>query len=492
VSSLANQAPPAVPRVVADGRGAGVRLYAGERCPPEPAAFERLMMVSRLPWVAAPVVALPDLHWKERLETPSSTAVATRDDIVMAFSSPSQNCGMNLLATPLTQRDLSDDFLDRLMDALRETIPRRRRSPELSRDEVIRFCAGGAPAAAQRYGLDPALCATIEASGNTLAGEEPTRDELEAVADNESLEMGRWSFAYIGGGNHFLELQVVEEVLDPPAARALGLAPGGLVMMFHTGSERLGHDLGRLYAWRRKTEPKRRIHLMARKLKLHFMRDVRSLGDLRRRWAMHFSKQDYIAVPAASREGQKLALTLKLAANFGYANRVAVTGLIQQALRHATGSEDLALRIVADLSHNTIMRERIGGRQLWVHRHNAARTVGPAGMPEGHPYRQLGQPVMVPGTARTSSYVVVGCDGASESLYSVDHGAGRTVDRFQASGYLSARPGRTTRRYSYAQRAPEILEHLSDEGIDEVMSVAASGGIARPAVRMRPVAVLKA
>jgi RNA-splicing ligase RtcB len=378
------------------------------------------------------------------------------------------------------------------MDELREEIPRRRHSPAISRDDVIRFCTGGAPATAPHYGLDPALCATIEAGGNTLQGEEPTREQLEAVADHESLEMGRWSFAYIGGGNHFLELQVVDRVLDPAAARTLGLDAGSVVMMFHTGSERLGHDLGRLYAWRKKTEPKRRFHLWRRKVALHLLRDVHSLDDLRRRWALHFSRQDYIAIPADSREGRRLALTLKLAANYGYANRVAVTGLIQSALQRATGARDLKLGIVADLSHNTIMREQIGSRRLWVHRHNAARAVGPSGMPDGHPYRALGQPVMVPGTARTSSYMVVGCDGAEASLYSVDHGAGRTVDRFQAAGMLTARPGRTTRRYTYAQRGPEILEHLSDEGIDEVMTVATAGGLARPVVRMRPVAVLKA
>jgi tRNA-splicing ligase RtcB len=86
----------------------------------------------------------------------------------------------------------------------------------------------------------------------------------------------------------------------------------------------------------------------------------------------------------------------------------------------------------------------------------------------------------------------VGEDGAEASLYSVDHGAGRTVERFAAAGLLKPRPGRTTRRYTYAQHEPEILEHLTDEGIDEVMGVAAAGGLARPVVRMRPVAVLKA
>lgn len=484
-----------VPRMVEDTHvkpGLGVRLYAGPHSAPEPEVLSRLLSVSRLPWVVEPVIALPDLHWKDRLETPSSTAIATSSEIVLSFSSPSQNCGMNLLSTPLAEEDLTDALLDRLMGNLRDGIPRRRRNAALAADEVIEFCLKGAPAAASRYGLDPGLCATIEAGGNTLAGEEPSRDDLKAVVDAQAIEMGRFSFAYIGGGNHFLELQVVEEIFDVEACRVMGLERGRLVAMFHTGSERLGHDLGRLYSWRRKTDPARRRRLFWRKMKLHMFHQARSLADLRRRWDYHFRKQDYAAVPADSPDGRRLAMTLKVAANYGYANRVAVTGLIQEAMRRTTGQDGLCLGIIADLSHNTIIHEKIGARRLWVHRHNAARAVGPAGLPGDHPYRVTGQPVMVPGTNRTSSYVVVARDGAQASLNSVDHGAGRTVSRFEEAGLLSPRLDRVTRKYDYGSSGPQVLPHLSDEAVEEVMSVAAAGGIAAPAARLRPVAVLKA
>ena len=480
-----------VPRLIDDPQGRGVRVYAGPRSQPEPAALQRLLYISRLPWVAEPVVSLPDLHWKARLETPSSSAVATATDIVMSFSSPSQNCGMNLLTTPLGEADLSDGLLDALMDSLRAKLPRRRRNAALTRDEVLEYVRKGAPAAAHRFGMDPAACATMEAGGNTLAGKVPSKREVSSVVDEQSLEMGRFSFAYIGGGNHFLELQVVTQIMDAEACRVMGLHEGQLVAMFHTGSERLGHDLGRLYSWRSKTEPSRRRKLFWRKVALHLMRDVGGVADLRRRWEYHFSRQDYVAVPADSREGKRLRLTLKLAANYGYANRLAVTGLIQEAFRASLGRRELTLGLVADLSHNTIMREQIAGKDLWVHRHNAARTVGPAGLPEGHPYRAIGQPVMVPGTNRTSSFVVVGRDGSESSLYSVDHGAGRTVERFEEAGLLSPRPG-TTRKYTYGSPTPELLPYLSDEAVEEVMSVAIAGNIASPAARLRPVAVLKA
>ncbi|HET6372839.1 MAG TPA: RtcB family protein [Candidatus Polarisedimenticolia bacterium] len=473
-----------------DGRG--VRLYAGAHSQPEPQVLERLLAVSRLPWVAEPVVGLPDLHWKDRLEIPSSTAVATESDLVLSFSSPSQNCGMNILTTPLSEGDLTEGFLDTLMESMRQEIPRRRRKPAITREEVIELCRKGAPAAARRYGLDPAVCATMELGGNALAGEEPDKQELLSAVDEKSLEMGRFSFAYIGGGNHFLELQVVSEIIDPKACAAMGLAEGSVVAMFHTGSERLGHDLGRLYSWRRKTDPKRRRKLFFRKLSLHMMRDFRGIADLKRRWNYFFKEQDYVAIPAASREGRRLLLTLKVAANYGYANRIAVTGLIQQALRRAMGSREARVGVIADLSHNTIQQERIGGRDLWVHRHNAARTVGPSALPDGHPYHGLGQPVMVPGTNQTSSFVIVGGEGASQSLNSVDHGAGRTVERFAAAGLLRPVAGRFTRKYTYDTPSAEVLPHLSDEAIDEVIAVASAARIVRPAARLRPVAVLKA
>src|SRR5207247_2217715 len=124
-----------------------------------------------------------------------------------------------------------------------------------------------------------------------------------------------------------------------------------LIVMFHTGSERLGHDLGRLYSWRRKTDPKRRRNLFLRKVALHLLKDVRGPADLRRRWGYHFKRQDFVAIPVDSPEGARLRLTLKVAANYGYANRAAVAGQIQRALRRVTGEPSLAVTLLADLSH---------------------------------------------------------------------------------------------------------------------------------------------
>jgi RNA-splicing ligase RtcB len=472
-------------------KGEGIRVFAGTNTSPDEAAISRLKVVSRLPFLAAPVVALADLHWKPGQETPSSTASATEGEIVPTLSSSSQNCGMAFVRTPLHLGDAGDvAFLDRLMTALRDEIPRSREQPVITRDEALRFAVGGAPAVAERYGIDPAAIAGIEQGGTLFAGGEVDRAAVLDALDEETLERGRISFAYIGGGNHFLEVQVVEDIIDSEAAAALGIERGGIVLMYHTGSERVGHDLGGLYGVRWKDTSNRRRKYFFRKIPLH-LRGVKSPADLTRRWRYFFSGKPYTAVPADSTEGRRLLVSLRAAGNYGYANRAAVFDLILRAARRVTGTSADGWRILADLSHNVIARERIAGRDLWVHRHNAVRLRPPSDFAEGSFERRFGQLTLLPGTNRTSSYLILSREGIAATLNSADHGAGRTVERFAEAGLSRSRPEDVTLKYTYGAPGPERILHLSDEGVDEVVTVLRNANAAAPMIRTRPLAVLK-
>jgi len=454
--------------------------------------MERLRSVADLPYVAAPVVALGDLHWKPGLETPSSTATATACDIVLSFSSPAMNCGMTLVRTPFSVEEAGGDgFLARFMANLRDEMPRSRRDPIITRDEALSFVMGGAVSASAHYALDLRALAGVEQRGSLFADGEVDRSAILNALDERCLEHGRRSFAYIGGGNHFLEVQALEEVLDPAACGALGLRAGQVLVMYHTGSERLGHDLARLYAVRLKTSRNRRRKYFFRKIPLHLARGIRAPGDLARRWRYHFARRDYIPVPADSADGRRLMVSLKAAGNFGYANRAAVLDLMLRAFRRTTGRRQDSFEVIADLSHNVIAHERIGGRDLWVHRHNAVRLRPPSAWPAGSLYRLIGQPAMLPGTNRSSSYLILGREGAASTLHSADHGAGRAVDLFEEAGWCRPRDGRRTLKFTYHSAIPEVLTHLSDEGIDEIVALLARADVAAPAARLRPLAVLK-
>ncbi len=472
--------------------GRGVRLLSTERTAPPPETLERLESISRLSWIEAPVVALGDVHWKPRMETPSSTATATRNEIVMGLSSSAQNCGMQVLATPLRREQAGErGFLARLMLALREGIPRSRSSPIITREEALSFAAGGARTAAARYGLDPNLLEGIEEAGSLFGpgGIDPA--EITAGIDETALERGRYSFAFIGGGNHFLEVQVVEEILEEEACRELGLTPGMIVVMFHTGSERFGGDLGRLYSVRLKTSAARRRKYFFRKIPLHLTRDRPSLPAAARRVRYFFSRRPYVPVPADSPEGLRLAMTLKAAGNYGYANRVAVLDLVLRALRKVAQTGNGGYRVLADRSHNIIARERVAGEELWVHRHNSVRLRPPSDFAEGSFSARFGQLSMLPGTNRSSSYLILSREGASSTLNSADHGAGRTVELFEERGWCRPRPERRTLKFRYSTAEVDDLAHVTDEGIDEVVELLRKSSVAVPAARLTPLAVLK-
>lgn len=469
----------------------GVRLLTTERTAPDAATMERLESISRQPWVRE-MVALGDVHWKPRMETPSSTATATGGEIVMGLSSSAQNCGMMAVRTPLhagAEGDMS--LVVRLMHALREEIPRSRTVPIITREESLRFVAGGAAAAAEHFGLSTDLVAGVEGGGSLFDGEGVERSELLSIIDEKSLERGRSSFAFIGGGNHFLEIQAVEEILEPEACRELGIHAGQIMIMFHTGSERLGSDLGRLFAVRLKTSANKKRKYFFRKIPLHLIRGMPGPVSVTRRVRYYFSRRPYIPVPVDSAEGRRMLLSLKAGGNYGYANRIAVLALIQRALGRISGAAGDGLGVVADLSHNVIAKERIAGEDLWMHRHNAVRLRPPSDFPAGSLYRRIGQPSPLPGTNRTSSYLILSREGATATLNSADHGAGQTVELFEKRGLSRERQDRRTLKFGYRSANPTVVSHLGDEGVDEVIGILRESNVAVPAARLRPLAVLK-
>jgi RNA-splicing ligase RtcB len=462
------------------------RVFDSEDVPADPDVVATLANgVSDID-LAAPPVVLPDFHHKADLEMPSSIAVATRDTIRPAFTSASVNCGMALIAF---DSDVPDEAaITRFYDAVRSRYPHppswRR---ELSLADVLRAADEGSAFGMERYGLPAEALERVEEDGRlSLArygGVERLRRELPRL----SFHVSRFRFGSIGPSNHFVELQRVEEILDPVAAEVLGVSEGQLTLQYHAGGGLLTGQVGRLFARRQKMHGSLQLQ-MALARPLAHLTSARSAAQLKQRLALYF-RPGCPAIPLDGPEGTRVMLANAAAMNYGFAFRAATYGTLAGVAREVLGARDPQL--VVDSPHNSIYEEQVGDRPAIVHRHNSCRAYPASRMRPGTAFGSVGQAVLLPGTHRTSSYLCVAGDHPERSLYSACHGAGTVVDKFAADGESgSDRDGHTTLRYRYSGDAPARVPQLDDRGVDAALRILVTHGLVRPVARMRPLAVL--
>jgi RNA-splicing ligase RtcB len=466
--------------------GAPAQVFDSPGAPADPDALTTLnSATSHIDLAAAPVV-LPDFHHKHDLEMPSSIAVATLGTIRPEFTSASVNCGMALLTLDM---DLPDEAaIRRFFDAIRRRYPyppdwRR----ELSVRDVLSCAEQGAEFGVDRYGLHEQALPRIEEGGrldlDRYGGVRRLRRELPAL----TFQLARFRFGTIGPSNHFVELQVVDEILDPQAAEVLGVAAGQVTLQYHAGGGQLTGQVGRLFAQRKKMSKPLGL-TMAIGRPLAHLATARSLSQVRQRLELYFA-DGCPAIPVQGAEGERVLLANAAAMNYGFAFRTATYGTLSGLSRDIFGARDP--RLVVDSPHNSIYEEQVGEQRAIVHRHNSCRAYPASRMPPGTAFGTVGQALLVPGTYRTSSYLCVAADGAERSLYSACHGAGTLIEEFAASGRSGMDAShRNTLRFRYRQDEPTEVPQLDNRGVDEALAILTRNGLVRPVARLHPVAVL--
>jgi tRNA-splicing ligase RtcB len=433
--------------------------------------------------LAAPPVVLPDFCHKAKSEMPSSIAVATAGEIRPALTDAALNCGMALMTLDMERPPARavTEFYRQVTERFPSPPTWRR---ELTGKEVLRAATEGADFAAERYGLGEDELDRVEEHGrldiDAYGGARRAARELPWLV----VQMSRLRFGGIGPSTHFLELQEVEDILDPVAAAGLGLRAGQVTVQFHNGGGVLTGQLGALYARRKSASRLLRAEMSVQKPLSHLLTPRPGLG---RRLAAYFT-EGCPAVPVDGDDGRRVLLATRLAMNYGFAYRMATYAALRRMARSAFG---VTGNLVVDSPHNSIYEEDVGSARAFVHRHNACRAY-PAALMTGHPaFARTGQPLLLPGTNRTSSYLCVPDDGAHRSLYTACHGSGSIISAFERSGRSGPDPrGRTTARYRYDGTAPAAVPHLDDRGVDEALSILTGHGLVRPVARMRPFAVL--
>lgn len=436
--------------------------------------------------LAAPPVVLPDFHHKSSMEMPSSIAVATTGTIRPTFTSSSVNCGMALITLDCDRPP--DRAVAEFYRAVRERYPYPTRGArDLSRPDVVSAAVEGGHLAVDRWGVDESELERVEEHGRLDLDQWGGGDRLAKEVPALTWQLARLRFGTIGPTNHFVELQQVEEILDPVAAELLGIRLGQVTLQYHAGGGVLTGEIGHLFQRRKDTQRTMRA-AMALQKPLYHLATARSAAQLRERMRLYFAK-GCLPVELASDEGQRLMLANAAAMNYGYAFRLATYAALRAIAARVFGGA--TGRLVVDSPHNSIYEEQVGDERAVVHRHNSCRAFPAERMTPGTTFARTGQAVLLPGTHRTSSYLAVAGEHSADSLFSACHGAGTVIEQFERDGRSALDPaGHRTLRFRYTDAAPTEITHLDDHGVNAAMSVLTAHRIVRPVARMRPFAVL--
>jgi RNA-splicing ligase RtcB len=449
----------------------------------DPAVLSRLAELAGLPWVES-VLALPDVHQKDKAEIPSSVAVTTLDAIVPEFTSVAVNDGMGLVLTELEAKDMTPErvlaFFRRVNeDAARHILDANRFS--LDGDQMRRAALEGAPAGCGIYGHPAALADRMEWSGRVRipGGGDPWRELVPMLLERTAL--GRCEMGLNFGGNHFLELQAVERADDPPRAREWGLTPNRVAVMYHLGPGPFGSILLHHFSRRKSLQGMRAPFYFLSKL-LHHYGSGRRPGSFARRWDLHFRQNGWTAFPAGSEEGMRLRQAIALATNFGFVYRMATIAAIRDALKAVFG-RTIGIELLCDIAHNSVVEEPWADGTAWVARHNACRMAPRA-------------PAIVAGDHDVPSMIGVGAIDTVPGLHSYDHGAGSIIDAWRSAGRLQS-TYRTTQRVCLKRgKGGSVLAHdqvpvRTPAPVDQLMETLDRNGIVRPVALMRPLGTLK-
>lgn len=454
-----------------------VRLFATRRILDkvmDDQSLEQAVNAATLPGLAGPVVVMPDMH--QGYGFPIGGVAATeypRGVISPGGIGYDINCGVRLLASRIELGEV-EGRLGELASALNRHCPSgvgTKGAVRLSESELERVMVDGAHwAKKQGFASEADLRRTED--GGRMDGADPSK------VSKRAKERGRPQLGTLGSGNHFIEVDVVDQVFHPEAAQTMGLQEGNLVVLIHSGSRGFGHQICSDY--------------------------VSEFQGAVRRYNIHLPDRELVCAPLNSPEGEAYIAAMRCAANYAFTNRQILAHQARQAFEEVLAGVvvNWHLSQVYDIAHNMgkVETHMIEGKRskVCVHRKGATRAFGPGtpGLPPE--YQSIGQPVLVPGSMGTASWVLVGTETSMEQSYgSSCHGAGRVMSRSKAKKEVR---GEDLRRelekkgiHIRAGSMPGLAEEApaAYKDVDEVVETVSGAGIARKVARLRPVAVIK-
>jgi tRNA-splicing ligase RtcB len=438
-------------------------------------APEQAANVTMLPGIVGKSLAMPDIHWGYGFPIGGVAATDSEKGVIspggVGFDI---NCGVRLVRTNLHINDLTDDKIKNLVDEMFKNVPSglgssaKVRFSKKELDDILRL--GAKFPVEKGYGWEEDI-KFLEENG-CLDYADPVH------VSEKAIQRGVSQVGSLGAGNHFLEIQKVTEIYDTNAANIYGIKEKGqITVMIHTGSRGFGHQVCTDH--------------------------LRVLEQAVRKYNIWLPDRQLACAPVTSKEGQSYLKAMACAANFAWANRQLIVHWVRESFERIlnNSAEDMDMRIVYDVCHNIgkLEEHEIDGKKsmVYVHRKGATRAFGPERSEIPSKYREIGQPVLIPGDMGTESYLLRGTKEAEETFGSTCHGAGRVLSRHQAlkkwRGEDVVRELKNRGIYvhpaSFKVAAEEAPGAYKD--IRNVVDVAHGAGISKKVVKLVPLGVVK-
>lgn len=432
--------------------------------------IEQIANTASLPGIVGYSLGMPDAHQGYGFAIGGVAAVDLKEGVVSPGGIGYDiNCGVRLLATDLEFDDVKSK-IEELVKQLFHEIPSgtgRGGDLKLSYAELDEVMKLGIDWAIQNKYAKPEDKDFIEENGR-LPNANPD------MVSNKAKERGRDQLGTLGSGNHFAEVQLVQEIFDEETAKSFGLHKNQIVVLIHTGSRGLGHQVCTDY--------------------------LKEMDAAMKNYGIKVPDRELACVPIDSKEGRRYLQAMASAANFAFNNRQLITYNVRNVFKRLFKTDKV--RIVYDVCHNIakVEEHNVFGKKMTVlvHRKGATRA-----FPKGHPtlpeiYRNIGQPVIIPGSMGTHSYVLVGTEKAMEETFgSTCHGAGRTLSRHKAKKMMSAEEAvnklrergvfiQATTKSGITEEIPEAYKNVS-----QVVEVVHQAGISTKVAKLKPIGVIK-
>lgn len=437
-------------------------------------SLDQLINTTTLPGIVKYALAMPDIHQGYGFPIGGVVATSLPDGVISPGGVGYDiNCGVRLLATRIDLEEV-EPWLDDLATALFSHCPcgvGRGGSVKLSAKELDRLMLSGARWALKNGYAEEEDLVRTEESG-VIEGADPS------VVSDRAKERGKQQLGTLGAGNHFIEVDRVDQVFDTAAANRMGLAEGRIAVQIHCGSRGFGHQICTDYVKR-------------------FQHSLRKYG-------LNLPDRELVCAPLNSPEGKDYLGAMKAAGNFAFANRQVLLSHVRRSFEQALAGkvENHHVYQVYDIAHNMakIEKHEIAGRamELCVHRKGATRAFGPGSQEIPEVYRDIGQPVLVPGSMGTASWVLLGTKGAMDQTFgSTCHGAGRAMSRTRAKKTVKAAKLRSEMEAIGIHVRAGSMRGLAEEAplaykdVDRVVEVVSGAGIAKKVARLVPLAVIK-